>query len=337
MLHIEKDVSTSFTRETNYGAINKACVDANIIGPLKNFIKNKSPLCRALLRPVKDSTDEVCFVFSLSHHYADGHTYYKILNMFGASNPVESMDAKRKVQSDYSAAEVRISGKETLNYGKSLSIAKHMVWNNMLCSSKEAGSHVYYIDDAKVKERKEAEKSVGSVPFVSTNDIILSEYCKACKCDYTMMAFNYRGREPSFSSLDAGNYENVILLDKKGFESPAGVRSALTPPTGEVGPIVQAGMKMPSFWKKIRFSFATSWKFPFNFDVEGCEQLLHLPVMKEGDGEDAFGYMIEFAIVFSPQPGKTGILLVTKSQPVSAHTESPTSILGSSILGAPKA
>ena len=82
-----------------------------------------------------------------------------------------------------------------------------------------------------------------------------------------------------FSEDLAGNYENVMLLSNKGYTSPALVRKSLTDGF-PLNHTVETG-KLPGFCSKVRLTFHTSFipRRPLDLAIEGCEQLLHLPLM----------------------------------------------------------
>lgn len=89
-----------------------------------------------------------------------------------------------------------------------------------------ATARAYYVDEFKVEEAKKK----CTAGFISTNDILNSQYMNACApVRLGMMTINYRPRCSILNNNDAGNYEEIVLSDIGGYTSPENVRMSLNP------------------------------------------------------------------------------------------------------------
>jgi hypothetical protein len=255
-------------------------------------------------------------IFSLSHVVGDGYTYFRLLNMFGASSEVFSLDPVRvggAKQSD--PVERRLLGPEINTYGTSAAFIKQIVWNNVLVPNKQHGAGKYvcrYVDENKVAAEKQKAVLAGA-EFVSTNDVLTSQYGNWSGVRNMMMTINLRGREPTWTANHAGNYENVLLFDPESYETPNMIRRAIS----EKPICAKSGRKLPGFCEAATMSFISSWMFPLNVDVPGVGvQELFLPVLAmDPTFKNNLGTPIDTCIVFAPQPGRTAMLLVPKLCP----------------------
>merc|ERR1712224_11697 len=70
-----------------------------------------------------------------------------------------------------------------------------------------------FIDREKIAKLKDDAQSKGTVPFVSTNDIITSAFCKGARTHTCFMAVNLRERMSGLGENHAGNYVKCMMFD----------------------------------------------------------------------------------------------------------------------------
>ena len=146
-------------------------------------------MCVVELEGSKDG--EFALVFSMSHVAADGHNYYKIYNMLAGNAPVESMTPARV--HEYETREPEWTGKKDFAWLSGGGLIKGMLMG-MLFGPKSSWC-CYYVDESRVADEKtKASSGLQEVPYVSTNDILTSHFCKAAKARVGMMVVNFRNK-----------------------------------------------------------------------------------------------------------------------------------------------
>jgi len=331
------DKLAEFNRETPYEALNLEVLKLAGIASAnsKECKAGNAPIVKIVVIPTSEA--EVALCFSMSHFIVDGHTYYKLFNMLCSTGPIESMIIDRPLQTEYNAIEQRLSGSELLQYGAGLSFIKHIVWNNALVKQPYSGIMCQYLDDAAVKTAKEnSPLSCGgaggngatTVPYVTTNDLVVSLMGRLTTVDFLMQTINYRNREPTLTDLHAGNYENVIGYDEAGYSSAAEVRqSLLAAPYGNI-------KRLPGFCEKVRMGIYTSWLFPTTFAVPGCDLELHLPIMNfdpAGSLSAPLNVPCDVAISFRPQTEKVAVIIFCARAGKAQYEEHKDNILGATV------
>jgi hypothetical protein len=257
------------------------------------------------------ANDQLAMFLSISHTVADGHTYYKIMNVL-SSGEIEVLNPERK--HEYVPKSVAAVGEKEHKMVFSSALMCDVI-GGMLCDGPKAIAQARHVDMEKIQMAK-AQASArapgeGDDPFVcSTNDVITSSFGKATNSCIMMMAFNLRGRLENINADDAGNYLSVIPYDAAGFETPEAIRASLQ----QGGAFARKGKgKLPSFWKlsRARISLITSWAFPafkadlHYYDKHGNANIplhLHLPIINI----DQVPFPI--AVVFKPSFGKLAVL-----------------------------
>ena len=74
-------------------------------------------------------------------------------------------------------------------------------------------------------EKEKYQKQNGS--FVSTNDLVTSEFFNLSDTDAGMMIVNLRGRLENVHEKKAGNYIAALMYFKQDYESPNLIRDSL--------------------------------------------------------------------------------------------------------------
>jgi len=260
---------------------------------------------------------EFTIVFSMSHAAADGHDYYRILNMLCGTDPVEAMDPVRVAA--YETRESEWTGVKDFNFLTSGGLIKGML-GGMLCGPKAAWC-CYKVDAGKVEAAKAASvrgaanlgaNGINGINFVSTNDVLTSHFCRATTARVCMMVVNFRDKtDLNITDKHAGCYEGCLLLDAENYADPACIRASLNaglPYTRQM-----PSPPLPGLCGSCPMAFITSWANGavaggrFNAaDVDGVDaQSLHLPCMDMPD-------MMDVAIVFKPTPEECAVIYLAK-------------------------
>jgi hypothetical protein len=307
---------------TEYEVLMKSCIPLAVGGNgLANGtqqLKAKNVLSRFVLVPTVASNSEgpgFALVFSMSHAVADGYTYYEILGMLSDTSlaAVRALSPARK-QAYETDHLVRLISPNVFRFGSSFTFIKAYVAG--MFRKPPAQPMAYFVDEAKVSQAKSSHAPGTSpdIPYISTNDVITSHYMKTCMPRLGMMAINYRPRCPILDANDAGNYEEIVLSDIEGYQTPAAVRASLV--ADPQGAFVGIQKQLPGFWEKCELAFVSSWAIkgsspPFDLGLGGkVQQLLHLPIL--------FLPMplarcpMDTAIVFRPLPNQLALLLFGK-------------------------
>ena len=279
------------------------------------LLKSAGCITKCVVVEPEQPGGEFVIVFSMSHAAADGHDYYRILNMVCGTDPVEAMNPKRV--EEYETREPEWTGKKDFKFLSGGGLMKGMLTG--MCCGPKAQWCCYTVDDAKVAAAKEksvagaAKIGAKGVEYVSTNDVLTSHFCRATAARVCMMVINFRGKIPGLPLTEAnsGCYEGCLLLDPENYADPAFVRMSLNaglPYTRQM-----PSPKLPGCCGSCPMAFITSWANGAvgggRFDacnVEGVEkQNLHLPCMDMPD-------MMDVAIVFKPTPDKYGVIYLAK-------------------------
>lgn len=268
-----------------------------------HIIINK-PYPTTLLTLVADSkkkTTRFALIFSMSHIVADGQCYYNILNMLSTNGNIESLYAARKEE----AIERTIDsvGRKEWRFVNSPMVSVNFLKGIFFGGKPKV--YGFYIDDNQINDRKTKAREDGKTGFISTNDIITSSFFNFIKARFAMMAINLRMKLSGILNTDSGNYEAVVVYDKHGYARPSDIRQSLN----EGPPYLGVKNPLPGFLEAAfcKLGLITNWAtFGKEIVLAGCEEILHLPLFPM----HVVGY--EFAIIFRPKRGKTGLIVCTK-------------------------
>ena len=178
------------------------------------------PQFRVTAVPSADG-ERFALLVSLSHVIADGYTYYEILNLLSLNAPMKALNPIRTP--GFSEALKEAVGKDTYDFPGSAGYIFNALGNMLFGSKPKIRAH--FIDKDKVAAAK-AKEAGGSVPFVSTNDVVTSTFGKLTRTNVLEMAIDMRERLPAFTKVDAGNYEFAL------YSRPAGLCNAVAGPAG---------------------------------------------------------------------------------------------------------
>jgi len=257
----------------------------------------------------KRPSDTFAVVFSVSHVIADGFTYYKLLAMLSDGGTIASLNAKRK--HDIGQQSKLAMGEKEFAFAYAGSTMINVV-GSMLFGKKPL-IESYYVDDARIKEAKaKATPEHSGVPFVSTNDVLVSAFGVATDTRVLLMPLNFRERLPDFTAEDAGNYEGALVFGPEDYAEPGIVRKTLMsgPPTYLRGGS-ETSRPLPAACEGMwcRLAMVTNWTFPFFSEVklEGCEQMLHMPHC------DINMVPFDIAVVYRPRAGELAMTFFVRS------------------------
>merc|ERR1719263_1048915 len=129
-----------------------------------------------------------------------------------------------------------------------------------------------FIDGEQIATLKADAQSRGTVPFVSTNDIITSAFSNATAASTCMMAMDLRERMAGLTEDHAGNYVRCLYFDTANSATPDRVRQALLHPRFHCR---DEPAKMFS-----RLCFITNWSsFSKPIHIPDCVEQQHQPLM----------------------------------------------------------
>jgi hypothetical protein len=291
--------------EMGYEELFKAAKSA-IVKKGAKLVNNPDCITRLTIVPDMHSKGNgFALIFSISHVAADGYTYYKIFNQLFTNTPVEPLVVKRKQEAANRVLEV--VGQKSFKFFHSAPFIINLVMGALF--GKKTKCYAFYVAPEKINSAKNGANisSTAGVDFVSTNDILSSSFAKVTGARLCIMAVNLRSWIKDISSNDAGNYAGGLLFDDDTCARPAKIRQAFQ--TGL--PITTTVKPFPKFGEALRckLSLISSWSdFQKSHDLEGCEQVLHLPLY---DAKEAFP--LDSAVVFKAKPEKLAVMYFTKT------------------------
>ena len=250
--------------------------------------------------------------FSINHCAADGFTYYRILSMLSADTEVEALDPTR----DKHAGGLRnkVCGKREMDFMTSFPQLVNWVMR-VGCNAREK-PFIFEVDKVRVENAKfaETESPECKVPFVSTNDVLVSSYGEAVGARVVYMAMNLRNRlgDGFRGNSKAGNYEGSLLLGQNTFSEPSLIRKKLLrgPPYARPDDSHELPCACEAF--VCTAAQVTSWafpQFPGSISVPNSRSAIHLPI-------PMFEICpFELAIIFKPSKEKLAMLLVSRLDP----------------------
>lgn len=283
-----------------YEAICKAVdkSDAKLICGGACVGKNQ-PQFRVTVVPSADG-ERFAMLVSLSHVIGDGYTYYEIMNLLSLNAPMKALNPIRKP--GFGDALKAAVGKAEYGFPGTAGYMCNAIGNMMFGSKPKIRAH--FIDKAKVAAAK-AQEAGGSVPFVSTNDVVTSAFGKLVRANVLEMAIDMRDRLPAYTKQDAGNYEFALYSRPQDFATPSLIRQAVAGKDGQYGRhCTGSTTKLPSFWgaSRKRIAIITNWSSNHGECVlgDGCTQELHLPLYTAPP--------LDAGIIFKPTPSTLGLI-----------------------------
>lgn len=256
--------------------------------------------------------DTFAVVFSISHVIIDGFSYYKLFSQLCDGVASESYSATRK--HDIVSEAKKAMGEKEAAFANSTAVICNVI-GGMMCGKKPL-IESYRIDADKVNTiKQQATNNTLGVDFVSTNDVLTSSFGNATNADFLLMPVNFRDRLSNFNALDAGNYEGALVFGKEDYQRPTQIRATLNagPPTNPN--YLRGGVRNPKPLPGCsgaccgQMTMLTNWCFPFweELKLEGCEQLLHLPLI------DVNLVPFDVSVVYKPGAGQAALMFMVRS------------------------
>jgi len=254
--------------------------------------------------------DDGCYamIVSMNHGMADGNTYYSVVNQLSADAPVISLNAVRDVELHDKINEV-IGKEESENMNGSgimLSFLTGLLWTKL--ARVKLKSVYYQINDSAIKE---AKKETDGVPYVSTNDILLSWLFSVTGVNFHMMAINMRNRVEGLTESLAGYYSSNLLYRAADAKTPSLIRKSIINMCRASVPKTPLPSTMELLvWDRM-WTMSTNWaSFSKPLKIPGSEEELHVPL---ADASSMFSNMV-FACIFRRKGSELGLWLVCRDE-----------------------
>ncbi|RLO00326.1 hypothetical protein DYB28_012597 [Aphanomyces astaci] len=238
------------------------------------------------------------FYMSLSHVVADGYTYYRVFNMFGAACTPSALTPRRRPD-----LPMRTKGyNDTVDLHRSVSMLWHMASTALMSPTPTISVHT--LSNEWITREKEAALPTTAV---STNDIVTSWYFQLCRADVGFMVVNTRDKYPHVTHDLAGNYTTLVGYQPQDYASPSLLRASLQ--SVPYRRAVSGGLPW-MFCKST--AMITSWASLSDAAppaLPQCTLVAHFPV---ADASYNPPYT-SLAVVFRKSPAELGIILRTRS------------------------
>jgi hypothetical protein len=192
-----------------------------LCGPSEEVEGTDKDLWKVTLIP--DGTDKFALVVSANHSFLDGHGYYKMYNMLSSDTPIQSLSPFRKMEllDDILEAQGGEVSFMTPPPGFLFRFIGGVLRNALFPATQSYGFTISKTWIALQKKKQE------EVPFVSSNDVLVSTFCRALDCDVAMMAMNFRGKVAGAGEDDLGNYEDLMAYRREDYATPGNLFASL--------------------------------------------------------------------------------------------------------------
>jgi hypothetical protein len=252
-------------------------------------------LLRGARADKEEAEEERCAIFiSMSHILGDGATYYKIYEMLtGEARPLQA-DRAHTIWENYLKARHEVQEDWFWEMETSEQIFTYLD-NAPPCTASILAIDSQWIREEKAKYAGWDEE--GAPMYVSSNDIITSEFFNAARFNRAVGYYNVRGRSGhatgDITPDHAGNYIEAVLYAREDWETPDRVRASIKPMLRSR----TAGKPFPerTTEKSWELTFITNWTSLYSGDqkLDGCTHVMHLAIwtassMPYGDGITLF-------------------------------------------------
>merc|ERR1711959_679824 len=136
------------------------------------------------------------------------------MNQLSASEEVRPLETKRKLDFRENVGEV-LETNPNNKVGLGLSMMASYIGGAIKRTVTRKKTRVFtgLMDGEQIAKLKADAQSRGTVPFVSTNDIITSAFANATAAHTCLMALDLRGRMNGLTEDHAGNYAKSLMFD----------------------------------------------------------------------------------------------------------------------------
>lgn len=284
----------------------------------------------ALVQDYKDA-QRFALITSLAHCVGDGKTYYDLHNMIAHNAPVVALNINRKHHL-HNAMTKTMGGPAFFGcYSQpSVGMVLRVIWSVLMAFVVGPPTVVklFWVNHDWVKEQKKmgllnndsSTSNKYKPAFLSSNDVMASQFLRITGCDQALMTVNFRGKIKDCDEHDAGNYYNFNPLRWPDFANSVGVRQVVNQ--------LKGGQRYPTthpmtslehmFSKNQPISFFTNWAdFARAVPLAKCEQLLHMPLVPTHSWRMP-ARMFSFCYVYKPtkECDKLGVLVSATPQTI---------------------
>lgn len=169
---------------------------------------------------------------SLNHVLGDASTLYQINGMLSPGAEAEPLVAAREQRIQAESATLLGAASQSWASSPAAAFAARM---SLAARSSFPGEFILKtipkpaIDSAKLKVG--GSPGSGALPWVSTNDILASWFCRLCRPGWALVCVDLRRRLRGLGSMHAGNYLGNLVLGPSNYESASAVRKAVNNPS----------------------------------------------------------------------------------------------------------
>jgi len=220
------------------------------------------------------NSDDLCLITSLSHAIGDGHTYYTLHAMLSNDQPIFKLNPKRN-------PEITSQIETALGHSSALDIRFGSLCRLLrgALASKIRGPptiKVFEVPSEWIAKEKNSKKD-----WVSTNDVVVSNFLNTLDADQAIMSVNFRDKLAELSDTDAGNYFQMMFVRPHDRETPNRLREAVND--------IQKGCRKPKVppltsWEHLvsrkNLGMVSNWcSLGKPLVLENCSQTLHVPIV----------------------------------------------------------
>ena len=307
-----QDMGLCIDETMNYAQMLKA-IEKHVVANGNTLLKTGDFVTKVTLFSHKlNNTSGVAVLFSISHVPADGYTYYKLLNAFFDPSQMTAMNYQRKFDAVGKIED--FIGETNYRFTSSAPMIVNVLKN--LLFGKKVQYFSRFVDEEKVGAIKDAyskdEKS--EFPFISTNDVITSSHSKATNSRLCMSAINLRNRIEGMDNEDAGNYEFVLLLDKKHANTPEAIRRTLS----SKGQFEPNDGKLPGVLEALKSNITlitNASSFIEDYRLGDLKQILHLPIFNPKS------IFCDFSVIYKAKDNRTAVFYFSKKSSTKHYLE----------------
>ena len=288
--------------------------------------------------------DEFAVIASANHSLVDGHTFYQIHNMLCRGETVRALSPVRKLDAPSRITEALGGVPSTMTACPPGFLVRFVGSQIASAVGFSAKTRVvgFYVNEAWIHDQKKLWRTPGSpvkrladritgsptkksfVPFVSTNDCLVSAFANALRPTMCAMAANFRGKAPGLDDDDAGNYEDLIeyydfsdtndeTLDSSHSSTCDYANPALIRRSVQGAPYARAvttgTLSNADFLFRVgKVGVATNWAtFAKPLDLfKGSTQVLHVPILDWPKANPAG--LLGSMLVFRPHEGRLAVM-----------------------------
>lgn len=298
-------------KDMPYAELSKVMLGNPIFKAAGNNYKNQPKhFCHFLVFPDAKNKDGFVLLFAVSHTVADGKGYYAVLQQLQAEAEKVQLSVVRKENHAFSPAIKEMEGEKEYAYSRGGLSMVCGILSNMMNGKK---THVFanFLDSEAVAKVKQEAGEHCSAGFVSTNDVVTSEFGHLAKARLLFTACNWNGRVEGVDERDVGNYNGGILFDPEGYATPGKIRETLA---GGKPYKRKSERPLPGCCGACSCCCCSnhlcgysSWLFPgFTSFLDGCELDLHLPM------QDNPGFSSQ-AVLFWAKPKQPALIIWSKT------------------------